>query len=139
MSEFTDGTMTGNMLSMVDMEKRMEALTTRLDALSKVKKIPVETPNNYVACRAYQVGNVVSVCVDAINIPTGNDKLITGLPKPPTAIVQDYALHGNDVGKSIRIRLNRSGELVNWYSLFKGKIQNGKELQFQFCYITEEA
>lgn len=139
MSEFTDGTMTGNTLSVVDMEKRLEALTTRLDALSKVKKIPVATPNNYVTCDAYQVGNVVSVIINAINIPRDNEKLITGLPKPTNNIIQDYALHGNDVGKSIRVRLNPSGELVNWYSLFNGKIQNEKELQFQFCYITEEA
>lgn len=139
MSEFTDGTMTGNTLSMVDMEKRLEALTTRLDALSKVKKIPVATPNNYVKCDAYQVGNVVSVQIDAIDIPTGNEKLITGLPKPINNIIQDYALHGNDVGKSIRVQLNPSGELINWYSLFNGKIQKGKELQFQFCYITKEA
>lgn len=33
MSEFTDGTMTGNTLSMVEMEKRLEALTTAVNAL----------------------------------------------------------------------------------------------------------
>lgn len=37
MSEFTDGTMTGNTLSMVDMEKRLEALPTtdKVNALIK--------------------------------------------------------------------------------------------------------
>lgn len=37
MSEFTDGTMTGNALSMVDMEKRLEALPTtdKVNALIK--------------------------------------------------------------------------------------------------------
>ena len=139
MSEFTDGTMTGNTLSMVEMEKRLEALTTQLDALTKVKKIPVATPNNYVQCDAYQVGNVVSVTIGATKIPTGNEKLVTGLPKPTNAIIQDYALHGNEVAKSIRVRLDQSGELLNWYSLFSGEIQNGKELQFSFCYITTEA
>lgn len=33
MNTFTDGTMTGNALSMVDMEKRLEALTTAVNAL----------------------------------------------------------------------------------------------------------
>lgn len=138
MSEFTDGTMTGNTLSMVDMEKRLKALTARLDALTKPKKISVATPNNYVSCEVYQAGNVVSVNVTGLNIPSGNEKLITGLPKPVGLIRQDFALHGNNVKKSVRVTLNPSGELVNWYSLFSGAITSGSELEFQFCYITEE-
>lgn len=138
MSEFTDGTMTGNTLSMVEMEKRLEALTTRLDALSKVKKIPVETPNNYVECEAYQVGNVVSVDINALYIPTGNEQLVTGLPKPTTWIAQNYALHGDNVNKSVRVLLRPNGEFVNWYSSFSGALQQEYDLQFHFCYITEE-
>lgn len=138
MSEFTDGTMTGNTLSMVEMEKRLEALTTRLDALSKVKKIPVETPNNYVECKAYQVGNVVSVDIKALYIPTENEELVTGLPKPTTFIIQNYVPHGYDVNKNIQVLLRTNGELFNWFSTFSGKLQQEYDLQFHFCYITEE-
>lgn len=138
MSEFTDGTMTGNTLSMVEMEKRLEALTTRLDALSKVKKIPVETPNNYVECEAYQVGNVVSVDINALCIPTENEELVTGLPKPTTFIIQNYVPHGYDVNKNIQVLLRTNGELFNWFSTFSGKLQQEYDLQFHFCYITEE-
>ncbi|MGN8780609.1 hypothetical protein ACTNE5_00435 [Acidaminococcus fermentans] len=138
MSEFTDGTMTGNTLSMVEMEKRLEALTTRLDALSKVKKIPVETPNNYVECKAYQVGNVVSVDIKALYIPTENEELVTGLPKPTTLIIQNYVPHGYDVNKNIQVLLRTNGELFNWYSTFSGELQQEYDLQFHFCYITEE-
>lgn len=138
MTEFTDGTAKGKTLSLVELEKRLETLTNRLDALSNVKNIPVATPNNYVNCVAYQVGNVVSVYVVALNIPTGNDTLITGLPKPITGFIQSYALHKNEALQNVRVCLTESGELINWYSLFSGAIQSGNELQFQFCYIAKE-
>ena len=99
MNTFTDGTMTGNTLSMVDMEKRLEALTTRLDALTKAKKISVATPNNYVSCTAYQIGNVVTAFVNVTNVPTGNTKLITGLPKPTMRIIEHHPLMQNKQGE----------------------------------------
>lgn len=138
MSEFTDGTMTGNTLSMVDMEKRLEALTTRLDALTKVKKIAVATPNNYANCTAYQTGNVVTAFVNVANVPTGNTKLITGLPKPTMRIIEHHPLMQNKQGEILRTNLDVDGTLYVWYTSFSGKLASGNECEFSFCYITEE-
>lgn len=138
MSEFTDGTMTGNTLSMVDMEKRLEALTTRLDALTKVKKIAVATPNNYANCTAYQTGNVVTAFVNVANVPTGNTKLITGLPKPTMRIIEHHPLMENKQGEILRTNLDVDGTLYVWYTSFSGTLASGNECEFSFCYITEE-
>ena len=138
MNTFTDGTMTGNMLSMVDMEKRLEALTTRLDALTKVKKIAVATPNNYANCTAYQTGNVVTAFVNVANVPTGNAKLITGLPKPTMGITEHHPLMQNKQGEILRTKLDVDGTLYVWYTSFSGKLAPGNECEFSFCYITEE-
>lgn len=138
MSEFTDGTMTGNTLSMVDMEKRLEALTTRLDALTKVKKIAVATPNNYANCTAYQTGNVVTAFVNVDNVPTGNTKLITGLPKPTMRIIEHHPLMQNKQGEILRTNLDVDGTLYVWYTSLSGQLALGNECEFSFCYITEE-
>lgn len=37
MTEFTDGTMTGNMLSMVDMEKRLESIAEKYNAIPVIE------------------------------------------------------------------------------------------------------
>lgn len=138
MNTFTDGTMTGNTLSMVDMEKRLEALTTRLDALTKAKKISVATPNNYAGCTAYQIGNVVTAFVNVTNIPTGNTKLITGLPKPTMGIIEHHPLMENKQGEILRTNLDVDGTLYVWFTSLSGKLVPGNECEFSLCYITEE-
>lgn len=139
MSEFSDGTMTGDALSMVEMEKRLEALTTRLDALTKAKKISVATPNNYVSCTAYQIGNVVTAFVRVGNVPTGNTKLITGLPKPTMGIIEHHPLMQNRQGEILRTNLEVDGTLYLWYTSVNGQLASGNEGEFSLCYITEEA
>lgn len=139
MNTFTDGTMTGNTLSLVDMEKRLEALTTRLDALTKAKKISVATLNNDVRCTAYQIGNVVTAFVNVYNVPTGNAKLITGLPKPTMRIIEHHPLMQNKQGENLRTNLDVDGTLYVWYTSLSGKLESGNECEFSLCYITEEA
>lgn len=68
MSEFTDGTMTGNTLSMVEMEKRLEALETKLANVGTVyQKTGTLTG----------IGNIDNKRLDTLSVPAGT-YIVTG-------------------------------------------------------------
>lgn len=68
MSEFTDGTMTGNTLSMVEMEKRLEALETKLANVGTVyQKTGTLTG----------IGNIDDKRLDTLSVPAGT-YIVTG-------------------------------------------------------------
>ena len=68
MSEFKDGTMTGNTLSMVDMEKRLEALETKLANVGTVyQKTGTLTG----------IDNINNKLLDTLSVPAGT-YIVTG-------------------------------------------------------------
>lgn len=136
MTEFTDGTAKGKTLSLVEIEKRLEAMEEKFTASQTVKSIPVSAPNNYVDCVAYQFGKVVTVTGNILNYPKNNVALVTGLPKPTNEFYTDFVLH--DMSNQVRMRLGVDGVLYNHYSNFNGIPAQGSEGTYSFCYIAQE-
>lgn len=124
-----------------EVDNKVNAVDGKVNECEKkqtLKKINATVNTDFVSeFSCYQIGHAVQVNIALKKIQLGNTvTLVSGLPKPPCALVFEESIHGNQ-GKTVRMSLWDNGTLKLWY-LDDAELGTGKEFQTFFTYLTED-
>ena len=124
-----------------EVDNKVNAVDGKVNECEKkqtLKKINATVNTDFVSeFSCYQIGHAVQVSISLKKIQLGNTiTLVSGLPKPPCALVFEESIHGNQ-GKTVRMSLWDNGTLKLWY-LDDAELGVGKEFQTFFTYLTED-